>query len=180
MCPQVQDWIAQSYTAHSPPLNASRVVNMFAEQSIQDAKSKSPVAIWAHPGTAPFANLGRGPVINFTTMGGSVYAVTADAFYRIDHRGTATYLGATKVSTNGCSIDNNGQTICWVDGTNGWTWNATTGVHAIADGNFYPSNTVTYFDTYFVFVHNGTQQFFLAPPQWNGVTPIVDISHPDV
>jgi hypothetical protein len=82
------------------------------------------------------------------------------------------YLGHTSVSTNGCSIDNNGNTICWVDGVTGWTYNTTTGIHQITDPNFFPSTTVTYFDTYFVFIRRGTQQFFISPPQWNGTDPL--------
>jgi len=174
--PQITDWLVQTYQSNSAPFNASRCVNMFCEQSIQDAKSKSPVAVWMHPGTAPFANLGSDPVMAFTTMGGLVYAVTTKNFYRIDHTGNATWLGGTSVSVNGCSIDNNGATICWVDGLTGWTWNASTGVHQISDINWFPAHTVTYFDTYFVFDRVGTQQFFLAPPQWNGITPIVNSS----
>lgn len=170
--PQVQDWIAQSYTTNSLPLNASRVVNMFAEMEIPDARSKANIGIFMHPGTAPFANCGSGPIIAFTTMGGLVYALTGDSLFRIEHNGVATYLGHTSVSTNGCSVDNNGTTICWVDGVTGWTYNTTTGVHQITDINFFPSNTVTYFDTYFVFVRKGTQQFFISPPQWNGTDPL--------
>jgi hypothetical protein len=126
-----------------------------------------------HPGTAPFANCGRGPIIAFTTMGGFVFAVTNDSLFRIHHDSTAEYLGATSVSPNGCSIDNNGQTICWVDGVTGWTYNTTSGVHQIVDENFFPSNTVTYFDTYFVFSRRGTQEFFISQPQWNGTDPLL-------
>src|SRR5262249_58774686 len=108
---------------------------MFAELQIKDAGSKAPVAIWGHPGTAPFANTGKGPVLAFTTMGGLVYAVTSSGFYRIDSKGVATYLGATSVSVNGCSIDNNGKVICWVDGISGYYWSAAAGVVQITHIN---------------------------------------------
>lgn len=178
--PQVQDWIAQSYTTNSVPMNASRVVNMFAEQEVPDAKSKAPVGIWMHPGTAPFATSGKGPVINFTTMGSFVYAVTGDSLYKISHTGSASYLGHTSVSTNGCSIDNNGTTICWVDGLTGWTYNTTSGVQQIRDGNWYPSTTVTYYDDYFVFARKGTQDFFISQQQWNGTDPLLGPDGVDV
>ncbi len=171
--PQVQDWIAQSYTTNSVPMNASRVVNMFAEQEIPDAKSKAPVGIWMHPGTAPFANAGRGPVVAFTTMGGFVYALTSDSLYKLHHSGVADFLGNTSVSPNGCSVDNNGTTICWVDGVTGWTYNTASGVHQITDEFFRPSNTVTYYDTYFVFAEKGTQRFSISPSQWNGTDPLL-------
>jgi len=150
---------------------------MFSEQSIPDAKSKAPVAIFMHPGTAPFASCGKGPVIQFTTMGGIVYALTADSLYSINHSGTATYLGRTSVSVNGCSVDGNGRILCWVDGTSGWVYGPSIGVRQISDPNFYPSNTVTYYDTYFVFSRKGTQDFFISPPQWDGVAPFVDLTN---
>lgn len=171
--PQVQDWIAQSYSTNSAPLNASRVVNMFAETEIPDAKSKANVGIFMAPGTAPFANCGRGPIMAFTTMGGLLYALTSDSLYRIDRGGVATYLGGTSVSPNGCSIDNNARTICWVDGNTGWTYSPANGVRQITDPFWYPSNTVTYFDTYFVFARKGTREFFLSPPQWDGISPFL-------
>jgi hypothetical protein len=177
MCPQVMDWLEQTYTAHSGPLNASRSVNMFAETQIQDAKSKSPVALFMHPGTAPFANLGTQPVVAFTTMGGFVYALTTDALWKIDHRGTATYLGATSVSSNGCSVDNNGTTITWVDGDSGWIHTDAAGVRQITDPNWYVAQSVVYYDGYFVYDRKGTQQFFLSPLNWNGTDPwVVDSS----
>jgi hypothetical protein len=160
--------LVQSYESNSAPLNASRAVNMFAEQQVQDAKSKAPVAVYMHPGTAPFAQCGGGPIVNFTTMGGFVYAITTDSLYRIDDQGVATYLGRTSVSSNGCGVDNNGETICWCDGFSGWVYNASIGVQQITDVNWFPSYTCTYFDTYFVFVHKGTQQFYISPAQWNG------------
>ena len=127
------------------------------------------------PGTAPFANCGEGPVMAFTTMGGFVYALTSRALYRIDRGGVAVYLGATSVSPNGCSIDNNARIICWTDGISAWIYNPdpAIGVRRITDRWFYPSNTVTYFDTYFVFSRRGTREFFLSPPQWDGVSPFM-------
>lgn len=151
---------------------------MFAEQQVQDAKSKAPVAVWMHPGTAPFASCGKGPVINFTTMNGFVFALTSDALYRLHANGNAEYLGRTSVSANGCSVDNNGTTICWCDGVSGWTWNTANGVRRITDPQWKPSNTVTYFDTYFVFEQVGTQQFYLSPPQWDG-TDVPSSATPD-
>ena len=174
--PQVVDWIAQSYTTNSPPLNASRCVNMFAEQEIQDAKSKAPVGIFMHPGTSPFASLTGDwtSVQAFDVMGGEVYALTMRNLYKIDDRGNATWLGPTQVSENGVSVANNGETIVWVDGYSGWSYSAAHGVNQINDPQFYPANTVVYYDTYFAFDRKGTQQFFLSPAQWDGVSAFVN------
>jgi hypothetical protein len=155
-------------------MNASRAVNVLAETGIQDAKDKAPVGIWTAPGTAPFTVCGdSSAVMAFTAMGGFVYALTNDGLYHLDHFGTAFFLGRTSVSPNGVSIANNGTTICWVDGVSGWAYNSTSGVHQITDPSFPPCNTVTYYDTFFVFSVRGTTRFFVSQPFWNGTDPLI-------
>lgn len=145
---------------------------MFSEAQVQDAKSKSPVGLWMSPGTAPFATCGSGSCVNFTVMGGVVYALMTDSLWNIDSYGNSTFLGSTSISSNGCSVDNNGDTITWCDGFSGWTYNATNGVQQITDPNWFQSYSVVYFDTYFVWFRKGTQQFFISPPQWDGTTAL--------
>lgn len=169
---QVTDWLAQSYVSNSAPLNASRAVNFFAETEVQDAKSKAPVAVWGSPGISDFCTLpggDRGPVMAFQIMNNQLFCVTPRAFYRISANGTAQILGSPSSSPNGVSIDNNGIQIVWVDGFVGWYWSEATGVQQIIDPNFFPSTTVTFFDTYFVYMRKGTRQFFLGPQ--NAVIP---------
>lgn len=168
MAPQVLDWLAQSYVSHSLPLSASRAVNMFAELELQDARTKAPVAVWGVPGSSPFASCGAGPVYAMTRMNDLVYVVSGTSFYVVDQHGTATNLGAQGAAGT-VSIDNNGTYICWVDGVTGWYWTSGGGVVQITDNNFFPSNTVTFFDTYFVFSRRGTRIFFLS--EANAVEP---------
>ena len=151
---------------------------MFAEAQVQDAKSKAPVGIWMHPGTAPFATCGGGPCVNFTVMRGEVYALMTDSLWKISHDGVGQYLGHTSISSNGCSVDNNGTTITWCDGFSGWTYNTTNGVQQIRDADWSPSYTVCYFDTYFVWFKKGSQEFYISPEQWNGSDPLSTDTRP--
>lgn len=160
--PQITDFVAQTYTAHSRPLNGARLVNFFAELEQQDARSKAPVGIWGCPGISTFADTGDGPIKAMDMMNGVVYIVGGSHFWQLNADGSLADLGAHK-AVSPVSIDNNGIQVCWVDGQTGWYWSTATGVQQITDTNFFPSSTVTFFDGYFCFVHNGTKQFFLSP-----------------
>lgn len=165
---QVLDFVAQTYTSHSRPLNASRCVNFFAEAEQQDAKSKSPIGIWGAPGISPFTDTGDGPIKALNVMNNVLYAVGGTELWQINADSTVIDLGPHS-AIDRVSIDNNGVEVCWVDGLTGWTFQPGVGVAQILDPNFFPSNTVTYFDGYFVFVNNGTKEFYLSP--LFGVTP---------
>ncbi len=160
--PQILDFVAQSYQSHSRPLNAARCVNFFAEVEEQDAKSKAPVGVWGAPGIAPFVDLGQGPVKALNVMNSQLYAVAGNALFKVNADGTFSSMGA-QYAADLVSIDNNGVQLCWVDGSSGWYCTAGGSPIQITDPNFFPSNTVTYFDGYFVFVRNGTKEFFLSP-----------------
>jgi hypothetical protein len=165
---QVLDFVMQSYTAHSKPLNGARCVNFFPEAELQDAASKSPVGIWGCPGLSPFAATSDRHIRAIDMMNGVVYAVGDRHFWQINPDGRVVNLGSHQANTP-ISIDNNGIQVVWVDGSTGWYWSATTGVQQILDPNFFPSATVTYFDGYFCFPRYGTKQFFLSP--LFGITP---------
>src|SRR5262245_36370460 len=165
---QVLDFVAQAYTAHSKPLNGAQCINFFPEMELQDARSKSPVGIWGSPGISPFALTSDSSIRALNMMNGIVYAVGNRHLWQINPDGTVKDLGSHLANTP-ISIDNNGIQLCWVDGSTGWYWQEGGSVTQITDPNFYPSNTVTYFDGYFCFVRNGTKQFFLSP--LFGVTP---------
>lgn len=160
--PQILDFVAQTYSAHSRPLNSARLVNFFAELEQQDARSKAPVGIWGCPGISTFTDTGDGPIKALDMMNGVVYAVGNNHLWQVNSDGSLADLGQHK-ATSPISIDNNGIQLCWVDGSTGWYWSTGTGVQQITDPNFFPSSTVTFFDGYFCFVRNGTKQFFLSP-----------------
>ncbi|GEB39590.1 hypothetical protein GLI01_36250 [Gluconacetobacter liquefaciens] len=166
MAVQQVAFAAQSYQAHSVALDAQRCVNFYAEYAPKDAKT--PVPVWGCPGMVAFAQCGDGPVWGMCVMGGALYVVSGQALYRVEADGAAVELGATWV-TGPVSMDTNGTDLVWVDGETGWSYSVAGGVQRIADENFYPADSVVYFDTYFVFNRAGTQQFFLSPQE--GVTP---------
>ncbi len=166
---------AQSYTAHSEPLDSQRCVNFYPETAPKDAKSQIPV--YGCPGIVGFATCGTtggvlglgGPVQGFCMMGGLMYVVSGQTLYSVNEEGVSIALGTTYV-TGPVSIDTNGVQVCWVDGSTGWYYSVATGVQQIVDPNFYPADVVVYFDGYFVFNRSGTKEFFLSP--LFGVVPL--------
>jgi hypothetical protein len=159
------DFVAQTYAAHSRPLNSARCVNFFAEAEQQDAKSKAPIGVWGAAGIAPFVDLADPPIKAFNIMNNILYVVGGANFWQINADGSVANLGAHS-AIDTVSIDNNGVAVVWVDGLTGWSYQPGIGVAQITDPNFFPSNTVTYFDGYFVFVNNGTKEFYLSPLFW--------------
>ncbi|MFS3135827.1 hypothetical protein ACLRDC_10670 [Gluconacetobacter sacchari] len=166
MAVQQVAFAAQSYQAHALALDAQRCVNFYAEYAPKDAKT--PVPVWGCPGMVAFAQCGAGPVWGMCLMGGALYVVSGQALYRVDADGSSVALGATWV-TGPVSMDTNGTDLVWVDGESGWCYSVAGGVRRIVDENFYPADSVVYFDTYFVFNRAGTQEFFLSPQE--AVTP---------
>lgn len=173
--PQILDFVAQSYVAHSKPLSDSRCVNMYAEIEPQDIKAKTPVPVFGHAGLSPFAVCGAGatgvgPVQAFNILNDQLYAVAGTNFYQVNADSTVIDLGTTLVQPTGVSIDNNGIEIVWVDGFTGWQYSVGSGVQQITDVNFFPSQSVRFFDGYFCFSRKGTKEYFLSPVF--GVTPL--------
>ena len=159
----------ESYQSRSLPLSAQRLINCFAEAQHADAKSQMP--LFGSPGLTSLAVAGDGPLRGNWIVDGVPYFVSGHDFFSYAG-GMATQLnGAVKVSGNGMvSISDNGEQICIVNGAAGYIYTISTGAFVqITDPNFHPANTVTYFDTYFVFDKVGSNEFFLSNPN-DGLT----------
>ncbi|ACI52198.1 conserved hypothetical protein [Gluconacetobacter diazotrophicus PA1 5] len=160
MVVQAVPFAVQSYRARSVALDAQRCVNFYAESEPKDAKS--PIGVWGCPGLVAFAQCGSGPILGTCVMNGILYVVSGQTLYQVDDNGNATALGSTWV-TGPVSMDTNDTYLVWVDGNSGWYYTVAGGIEQITDENFYPADSVVYFDTYFVFNRAGTREFFISP-----------------
>jgi hypothetical protein len=149
-----------SYSSKSLPVSAQRVVNCYAEKEPPDAKTQ--VAVFGTPGMVNFATCGTGPVRGFTFMGGTAYVVSGQRLYSLTSAGVATDIGGAIAGAAVVSMANNGTQVCIVNGINGYIWSLTSGFQVITDPNFYPANTTTFFDNYFVFDKANTNFFFIS------------------
>jgi hypothetical protein len=151
----------QSYKSDSLPLSAQRCINGYAEA--QPRGTKSPVAVFGHPGIPTFGTCGAGPIRGLFQMNGVAYAVSGSQFYSFDSAGNPTLLGTGITGHNVVSMDGNGTQIVIANGTAGFLYNTTTLAFAqIADGDFEPGQTVTYLDGYFIFDWSDLDRFILS------------------
>jgi hypothetical protein len=149
-----------SYASRSLPVSAQRVVNCYAEKEPPDAKTQ--VAVFGSPGLVQFAVCGTGPVRGFTFMNGVAYVVSGQRLYSLTSAGVVNDIGGSIGGTAFTPMANNGTQVCIVNGVNGFIWSAASGFQVITSPNFYPANTVTFFDNYFVFDRANTNQFFIS------------------
>ena len=135
------------------------LVNIYPRKSVG---GKYPFTLIGTPGLAFFLELPTFPVKGLHVNKGRAFAVTTTKFYEIFANGTYNELG--DVILNGrVDMEDNGLQIVMVDGINGYYWDAQTNlVKQITVDGFHPSSSVTYQDGYFVFVRDGTGQYFIS------------------
>ncbi len=152
----------QSYKSRSLPLSAQRLVNCYSEREPSDAKS--PIALFGAPGLVSWttAGAGAGPIRGMHVMGDFLYVVSGDTLYSVTSAGVATAVGSTVSGTGVVSMADNGTQLCIVNGVNGYIYTVTGGFQIITDVNFHSANTVTFFDSYFVFDWKGTNKYFIS------------------
>ncbi len=116
------------------------------------------------------ADDGSGPALN-----GSTVVITTTGDMQVDDNNLTMAGGfimpgsGGEGTTPGCinkvSMSHNDadpSQLVIVDGTNGWIYTTTGGLVEITDDDFYPSRVVDFQDGYFVFIRDGTGQWFLS------------------
>lgn len=141
--------------------DGSRLVNLFAN-ILPDSSDGPKVVLYGTPGTTLFAALPTWPVLAMIEMGDKLYAVTASRLYRVEWYGAYVDLGAVSIAGGRVSIATNGIQIVFVDGTKGYYYSESDGLHELLGDGWYPATTVTFHDGYFIFNRAGTGQFFIS------------------
>lgn len=158
----------ESSESRSLPLDAQRLVNLFTEKQPPGAKSQTP--LFGVPGMSAFAAAGGGPIRPNGSLvkQGIPYVVSGSSLYQINQDGTVVLVGTGIDGANGAvSMSDNGNQLCIVTGTSGYILDTaplspTFGFQKITSSAFYPANTVSFFDGYFVFDRAGTNEFFIS------------------
>lgn len=157
--PPIQ-FATNSYKSASLPVSAQRLVNAYAEAEPQDAKT--PVSVLGDFGLLPFAICGSGPVRGMNFMNGVAYIVSGQRLYSLTSLGVVTDIGGSISGSGIVSMANNGTQIVIVNGVNGYVWSQSAGFQVITSVNFFPANTVTFFDNFFVFDKAASNNFFIS------------------
>ncbi|MCK4621289.1 MAG: hypothetical protein KAT62_03640 [Desulfuromonadales bacterium] len=156
---EVIQWAVASNKSRSEKANGSRLVNLYAEALPPDSKSN--VVIYGTPGTALFVELPTFPILGMWKMAGVQYVVTPTNLYSITSSGTYTDIGTVSLSGY-VSMATNGSDLCMVDGVKGYHYSVANGIVEFSGNGWYPANTVTYQDGYFIFNRADTGQFFIS------------------
>lgn len=152
---------SEFYGLKSLPASSQRCLNFYAEKEPKDAKS--PLVLFGAPGLSLLTTVGTGPIRGFHVMNNVLYTVSGNSLYAVSTSYAVTHLGDGITGNNIVSMADNGTQVCIVNGTNGYIYNANTlAFTQITSAAFYPANTVTYFDGYFIFDKAGTDQFFFS------------------
>ena len=136
-----------------------KLVNVYPRKS---GSGKYPFTIINTPGCAFFAELPTLPVLGLHENRGRAFAVTPTKLYEIYKDGTYKELGDVVLSGR-VVMEDNGRQLVMVDGKRGYYYDAQTNTLGELSGDgWYPADSVTYQDGYFIFNRAGTGQFFLS------------------
>lgn len=140
--------------------NNETLVNLFAD--IMPPNAKSGVVLLSTQGWTLYTTIENPPIIGMHFFKNDLYIVTKTDFYQIRHTDNfITRVGSVDFSAvDSVSIADNGIDIVIVGG-NGYYSDGVT-ITQITDIAYYPSDTVTFQDGYFIFNRSGTNQFFIS------------------
>jgi hypothetical protein len=165
------DFSQGAYTARSVTADAQRQINLYAEPGSPDSPHK--VSLYPTPGLQLVADYtgtitGRCRGLHWAAGNLQLYAVFGVTFVRINSDWTYHLIGTLTGSVDTgypVSMSDNGTTLVIVDGRidMGWTYGLLSGTYAqIVNPAFFGSTRVDYIDTYFIFQHLNTQQFYIS------------------
>lgn len=163
-----------AYVAKSIIANAQRCVNLYPEINQPDAPVK--YTHYLTPGLTPLVDSEdnqRTSRCVYRASNGELYEVVGSTVYYTSPTFTRNVIGTIGSGTMPVSMCDNGFVLVIVDGTtSGWKFDLVTRAFStISDPAFYGANVVQYLDTYFLFNRPNTQQFYVSPPLWDGITP---------
>ena len=148
---------ALQYAKADNKLNTSETaLNLYAEK--QPDSALSTIILKNTPGYSLVTQTGTYNILGMYATPDKLFIVTATALYSYD--GTAlTLLGSLNLSGN-VTFGYNGTHLVITSGDSYYYDGST--VQQITDPAYYPSDTVTYQDGYFIFNRRGTGQFFIS------------------
>lgn len=161
-------FVGPSYQSRAKRFDNQRLVNLYIElDELGSGKGGEPAVLISTPGLEFLQTIGSGPIRATYTLSNqeTMVIISGNEVYTLaSATGTPTLLtGTLNSSTGPISIKDNGIQCLFVDGTDGYYFTiGTTNVIQINDPNFYPSDSVTYQDGYFILNEVGTTNFFLS------------------
>jgi hypothetical protein len=144
----------QTSGGRSKSLDASRLVNLYAEQ----AEGKSNVVLHGTPGLKLVSTYGTGPIRGIRHMAGAMYVVSGGSLY--DAAGIV--LGAIDGSGSVSMSDNGTQLVIVTSAGTGYVYSVAGGCTQITDPDWPGASSVDYLDGYFLFSEPDSGIFFIS------------------
>lgn len=145
--------------ARNKKANSETLINLYADTMPPNAKSA--VVLIGTPGWTHKVTLPTFPILGTHQFNGNLYAVTTTKAYKISPSNVVTEIGDVAYKDKSyVSIANNGLQMVIVAGA-GYSYDGTT-FAKITDPAYYPSDTVTFQDGYFIFNRSNSNQFFIS------------------
>lgn len=152
--------VGPSYTLSTRKADIQRSVNMHLVGL--ETPGKAPFIMDSVPGLNLFASLGA-PVRGIIQAANRLFVAAGSTLYEISSTGFVNPLGTLSSTTGVVSMAYGLTQLVVVDGSNGYVLTlATNAFQRITAAGFYGSNRVRFLDNYFLFVHPGTQQFYIS------------------
>ena len=178
-------------SGRSQSLNAERLINLYAEQSMPGSVSE--LILRSIPGNDQWAIVGVGPIRGWHTMNMSnvptVFAVSGNDLYEVHEDGTSTLRGAagTILGSGDVSMSSNANNEIVIGNSDGaaWVWdNALLQSLSTLDPDFGDDATnFTFLDQYTIYARKGTGQVFASDlnnmKSWNALSFATAESAPD-
>ena len=161
-------FVGPAYESRVKRFDAQRLVNYYIEiDETGGGKGGEPAVLISTPGLKYLQTIGTGPIRQVYTVSNqqTSYVVSGNKVYQISGAlGIPVELSGTLATSTGpVQIADNGIQALIVDGLNGYyiTIGNTT-LNTIVDPNFYPADTVTFQDGYFILNQTGTPFYFIS------------------
>lgn len=166
--------IGPSNKQRSQRFDNQRTVNMYVELSPLGAgKGQEPGLLLSRPGLRKVADLTNAPVRGlYATTDGSMMVAVAGAvmYYTTDNWATSTIIGLINTSSGPVQFADNGSAVTdskvmVIDGQYGYTFSISDPVSTftgIASANFYPADSISFQDGYFILNRKDTGYYFIS------------------
>ncbi len=167
--------VGSSYTLGSERFDCQETINFYLEaDELGTGKGVEPMVMMPTPGLILAQSIGTGPIRCLYTQSNDniTYVVSGDQVFTLTGLyGSPVALSGNLLTESGpVQAVDNGFVVMFVDGQFGYRTTISSGVLTqITEPNFYPTDTITWQDTYFIGVQKGTQAFFISTGDNDGL-----------
>lgn len=159
------------YPSQSSELSVQRVLNLYAEEAPEN--EKTPVSLFPTPGLTAFGSaIDPSTVRGMKQMGGLLYVVAGNTFYRVDAAANAQSIGSVQ-GDGPVYMETNGTQILIITANDQAYIATNTTIALISDPDFPGARSGCFIDGYFIVGLPGTDQFNISAindgTQWDAL-----------